>query len=133
MTTTDADVRPERVELTDGGAIDLWTYADDDRVTVTAWTPTGDLVGLARFDTTPARRPHAADVEVTSSQRRRGIGTLLFRQLVLEAAAHGVTMLTWTHPAGDPAVRRLEAAADAVCARRVDHGRARSTLFVPAA
>ena len=130
---TDADVRPERVALTDGGEVDLWTYADDERVTVTAWTAQGDLVGLAWFDTTTAPHPEAAFVEVTPSQRRRGIGTALFRQLVVEAAARWVTMLTWTHPADDPAVRHLEAATSAPCARRVDHGRAKSTFFVPAA
>lgn len=133
MTTIDAEVRPQRVTLSDGGEVDLWTYADDDRVTVTAWTPTGDLVGLAWFDAAPSPHPKAADVEVTASQRRRGIATVLFRQLLVEAAARGVAMLTWVHPAGDPAVRHLEAATSAPCARRVDHGRVKSTLFVPAA
>ena len=133
MTTIDADVRPERVALTDGGEVDLWASTDDEQVTVTAWTSTGDLVGLARFDTTPSDHPREAELQVTSSQRRRGIGAALFRRLVVEAAARGVTMLTWTHPADDVAVRHLEAESDAACARRVDHGRTKSTIFVPAA
>ena len=133
MTTIDADVRPERVALRDGGEVDVWTSSDDERVTVTAWSPTGDLVGLARFETAPSPHPKAAELQVTASQRRRGIGSVLFRLLVLEAAARGVTMLTWTHPADDIAVRRLEAESDAACARRVDHGRTKSTIFVPAA
>lgn len=133
MNTIDAEVRPERAELKDGGSVDLWTYADDERVTVTAWTSTGDLVGMAWFDTTPSSHPKAADVEVTPSQHRRGIGTVLFRQLVAEASARGIAMITWTHPADDVAVRHLEMASDAACARRVDHGRTKSAIFVPAA
>lgn len=133
MTTIDAEVRPERVALSDGGEVDLWTSADDERVTVTAWTSVGDLVGLARFDAAPSPHPKAADLQVTAAQRRRGIGTALFRQLVVEAAQRGVTMLTWTHPADDVAVRRLEMESDAACARRVDGGRTKSTIFVPAA
>src|SRR5687768_16097214 len=43
MTTIDAHVRPDRVTLPDGGEVDLWTYADDERVTVIAWTAPGDL------------------------------------------------------------------------------------------
>ena len=119
--------------LADGGEVDLWTYADDERVTVTAWMAPGDLVGLAWFDLAPTRRPHEADVEVTPRQRRRGIGALLFRRLLQEAARRGVSTLTWAHPADDVAVRHLETAGAAPCARRVDHGRTKSTIFVPAA
>ena len=133
MTTIDADVRPERITLRDGSEIDVWTSSDDERVTVTAWTSTGDLVGLARFETAPSSHPKAADLRVSSSQRRRGIGTVLFRRLVTEAAARGITMLTWTHPADDLAVRHLEMESEAACARRVEHGRTKSTIFVPAA
>lgn len=133
MTAIDADTGPERVVLEDGGEVDLWTYADDDRVTVTAWMAPGDLVGLAWFDVAPSSHPKEADVEVTPTHRRRGIGTALLRHLVAEAAARRVSTLTWTHPADDPAVTHLEAAAPAPCARRVEHGRVKSTIFVPAA
>lgn len=131
---TDArDPTIQHLTLTDGGTVDLATFADDDRVTVTAWANDGSLVGLAWFDAHDSGHPRPARVEVTPVQQRRGIGTALLRRLIDEASSLGVATITWTLPADDPAVRRLEHASHAIAARRVADGRAKSTIFVPAA
>lgn len=133
MTLIDAEAPPRKVQLDDGGTVDVSTYADEERLSVTAWDEHGDLVGLAWCATGDTRRPLEANVEVTPAQRRRGIGSILLRQLIDEAASRGIATMTWTTPADDPAARHLVDAAGAVCARRVDHGRAKSAIFVPAA
>jgi GNAT superfamily N-acetyltransferase len=123
----------EHITLTDGDDIDLWTCADEDRVTVSAWSGSGNLVGLAWFDAHQSTHPRPLDVEVTPSHRRRGIGTALLGRLIAEASARHVATLTWTQPADDQSVRRLERASHAIAARRVADGRTKSTIFVPAA
>lgn len=133
MTTTDAATGGEHVTLADGGEVELWTFEDEDRVTVSAWDTHGNLVGLAWFDAHPSAHPREADIEVTPAARRRGIGAQLLRHLVAAASAHGVPTLTWSQPADDLAVRRLERRSAAIAARRVGAGRVKSTIFVPAA
>lgn len=133
MTTIDVVSPSEREDLADGGAVDVWTSADDERTTVTAWDERGTLVGLAWFEIGPSGHPRRASVEVTPTQRQRGIGAVLLQRLIAAAAARGVESLTWTHPADDVAVRSLEASGHVPFARRVEGGQTRSTLFVPAA
>lgn len=132
MTTNEVATQPVHAKLSDGGAVDIATRVDADRVVVTAWDEHGSLVGFASCDVDYVH-PAAAVIEVASWARQRGIGQLLLRHLIGEASAQGIDMLTWSHPADDLAARRLAEASDAVCARRVADGRARSTVFVPAA
>lgn len=115
--------------VTDVEQVTIQTWADDDRLSVTAWDEHGDLVGLAWCDTRGGEHPHHAEVEVTPAHRRQGIGARLLRTLVDEAAAHGIRTLTWTQPADDLVVRSLVRSAGVVCARRVEDGRARSAIF----
>lgn len=133
MTTTEPSTTLDHVDLTGGGSVDLWTYDDHRRLTVTAWDEHGSLVGMAWCELTGAAHPVPAAVEVAPAERGRGIGTVLLRALIAEASERGISWLTWTRPADDPAVRHLLAATDAICARRVAAGRATSVLFVPAA
>ena len=127
----DLEVTP--ATLADGETVDLMTHDDFGRVTVTAWDHAGSLVGVAWFETTRGRRPAPASVEVTPEHRRDGLGTALLRQLLAEASARHVGWLTWTEPADDLAASKLAKASDAICARHVDHGRARSAILVRAA
>lgn len=109
----------------------LHTWEDDDRISVTAWEDDGSLVGLAWCEAGPSRHPHEASVEVTPARRGEGIGTALLRALLEAARARGIRTLSWVQPADDLVVRRLVADAGAVCARRVEAGRARSAILVP--
>lgn len=133
MTTTDEGSRAHHVELEDGGTVDLQIDTDEDWVTVTACDEHGNRVGVAWCDAGSSPHPHHAEVEVTPSQRRRGIGEQLLRRLIEAASARGIATLTWTYPADDIVVRNLTEASGAVCARRVAGGRAKSTIFIPAA
>ena len=126
-------VRTRHAQLADGGEVDVRIDADDDRVVVSAWDALGNRVGYAECDARPSPHPREVEVEVTPAQRRRGIGTELLQTLLDEAARRGITRLTWDHPADDAAVRHLESATGVPCARRVEHGRTKSTIFVPAA
>lgn len=121
------------VELEDGGTVDLRIDTDEDLVTVTASDEHGNRVGIAWCDAGSSLHPHHAEVEVTPSQRRRGIGEQLLRRLIATASARGISALTWTYPADDIVVRNLTEASGAVCARRVANGRTKSTIFIPAA
>lgn len=134
MTTIESPsrVRQQHVAVDDGRSVDVCVYADDERVSVTAWDEDGALIGIAWVDTADVGGPLEAAVEVTPPQRRRGIGTVLVRELIAEASSLGISTMTWTTPADDLAARRVVESAGAVCARRVDHGRAKSTFFVPA-
>lgn len=55
----------------------------------------GALVGFARASAEPTRRPGCFDllVRVDTGWRRKGIGTMLYRELERYAAANGATML----------------------------------------
>jgi GNAT superfamily N-acetyltransferase len=133
MTITEIGPREQPVQLDDGTPLDLRVETDDERITVSAWDEHGNMVGIAWCDALPSAHPHEAEVEVTPSQRQRGIGALLLQALITAASEHGIATLTWTYPADDVAVRHLTEASGAVCARRVAGGRAKSTIFVPAA
>lgn len=133
MTTIDTETRVQHVELQGGGSVELRVDLDEDRITVSAWDEHGNRVGVAFCNRAASARPHEAEIEVTPMHRRRGIGAQLLHLLTTTAAEQGVPMLTWTTPADDVAVRHLTDARDVVCARRVADGRAKSTIFVPAA
>jgi GNAT superfamily N-acetyltransferase len=135
MTRTDVDVEVTQATLTDGESVELVTHDEFGHVTITAWDAGGALVGVAWFrtSTTDGRHPAEASIEVTPGHRRRGLGTALLRRLLVEAAARHIGWLTWTEQADDLVSSRLVKASDAICARRVDHGRATSAILVRAA
>ena len=128
-----AGAHQRQVTLADGASIDVWTHDEYDHVTVTAWDSAGDLVGMAWFRTDDPGHPALASVEVTPAHRARGIGSVLLRQLLVEAAEREIRWLKWSLPADDPAVAGLAKASHAICARRVHGGRATSAILVPAA
>jgi len=133
MTATDVDVEVTQATLVGGEVVDLVTHDEFGHVTVTAWDADGVLVGVAWFRTGNDGHPAVASIDVTPDHRRRGLGTALLRQLLAEASARHVRWLTWTQQADDLAASRLAKASDAICARRVDHGRATSAILVRAA
>lgn len=133
MTIASVTADRQQADLDDGATIDVWIHDEFDCVTVTAWDDRGDLVGTAWFRTDRPGHPAAASVEVTPAQRGRGIGSVLLSQLLAEASARGIRWLTWSLPADDPAVAGLAKASHAICARRVECGRATSAILVPAA
>jgi GNAT superfamily N-acetyltransferase len=119
--------------MTANDDIRLTEAQDEDHVTVTAEDHGGNRVGIAWFEVASGAHPHAAYVEVTPTHRDEGVGAHLVEALIAAASARGIATLTWTTPADDLAARRVLEASHAVCARRVEHGRAKSTIFVPRA
>lgn len=114
-----------------GSAIDVEVDATADRLVVTGFDDAQNVVGFASCELTPSRRSCPVEVLVDPAHRGRGIGAELLRRLVVEARAHDVVSMRWSTPADDLAARGVLRAAQVISARRVDHGRAQTTIFVP--
>ncbi|MGI8921219.1 MAG: GNAT family N-acetyltransferase [Solirubrobacteraceae bacterium] len=103
--------RAEARYLTDVDGVDhvaLAAFLDDEPRVIT---------GVARFVRLP-EDPHAAEMAIVVGDRfqRRGLGTLLARELAAEARAHGITRFKATVLAENEAVTKLIA----VIAERLD-------------
>lgn len=131
MARAEAEVAERAATLRDGDTIVLCVGEDDERVAVAAYDSHGNQVGIAWTCLKSTGGPaQPAMIEVTPAQRRRGIGGELLRALADAALAHGIAALSWHNPADDLAARRLASSTGAICARRTDHGQARTTVFI---